>query len=192
MYFLTGWTYLAYVAFPVVRILTGAQPLATASADQFLLHFAPYFGFALLAVAVSGAGAYTFSAFALQSASFWIHVHASLLAALRRPGRFVVTPKQGAAGPQPRAVWPALAVIAALIAVAAYGLARDRSPATINNVAFALLHVAVLATGVRAALLPARAHRPADEAPPERWPAEEARPARRPAHAVEPRASEAA
>jgi cellulose synthase (UDP-forming) len=152
MYFLTGWTFLAYMAFPVVRILTGEQPLGAASADQFVLHFAPYFGFALLAVALSGAGAYTFGAFALQAASFWIHIHASLLALLRRPGSFVVTPKRGARTRQPRAVLPGLMMIAVLMGAAAYGLARDRDPATLNNVAFALLHVCVLVGGVRPAL----------------------------------------
>jgi hypothetical protein len=33
-------------------------------------------------------------------------------------------------------------------------LARDRSPATLNNVAFALFHVVVLAHGVVTAVLP--------------------------------------
>ncbi len=59
-----------------------------------------------------GSGAYTFRAFALQSASFWIHVHASVLALLRRPGSFKVTPKRGADGRQPRAMLPALAAAA--------------------------------------------------------------------------------
>ena len=74
------------MSFPVIRILTGAQPLAGAAADQFLLHFAPYFGLGAVTVAVAGPGAYTFRAFALQTASFWIHVHASIMAVLRRPG----------------------------------------------------------------------------------------------------------
>ncbi len=56
MYFLSGWTLLVYMTFPVVRILTGAQPIASASADQFLLHFVPYFAVALGAVAVAGGG----------------------------------------------------------------------------------------------------------------------------------------
>ena len=74
-------------AFPVVRLLTGAQPLAATTADQFLAHFAPYFGLALLAVTVLGGGAYTFKAFALQAASFWIHVQSTVLALLRPPRR---------------------------------------------------------------------------------------------------------
>jgi cellulose synthase (UDP-forming) len=101
---------------------------------------------------VSGAGAYTFSAFALQAASFWIHIHASLLALLRRPGRFVVTPKQGSARRQPGAVAPGLLLLLVLVGTAAYGLSRDRTPATLNNVAFALLHMSVLTAGVRPAL----------------------------------------
>jgi len=53
-YFLTGWTVLLYMCLPVVRILTGDQPVAGADADQFFTHFAPYFGLALLMVAVAG------------------------------------------------------------------------------------------------------------------------------------------
>jgi cellulose synthase (UDP-forming) len=152
LYFLSGWTLLIYMSFPVIRLLTGAQPIAEGTADQFLIHFAPYFVTALITVAVAGAGAYTFAAFALAAASFWIHVQASIRALLRRAGRFVVTPKRGAAKRQPRAAAPTLLAIAALIAVSAYGLVRDRSPATLNNVAFALLHVSVLSSGAWYAL----------------------------------------
>jgi len=151
-YFLTGWTVLAYMTFPVVRILTGAQPLAAPAADQFLLHFAPYFGMALSMVAMMGAGAYTFRAFALQSASFWIHVHASLKALLRRPGSFKVTPKRGADGRQPRAMLPALTAAAVLLIAAVAGLLRHHDPSTMNNVAFALVHLTVLSFGVAPAL----------------------------------------
>ena len=151
-YFLSGWTVLVYMSFPVVRLLTGAQPLAATSADQFLAHFAPYFGLSLVAVTALGGGAYTFRAFALQAASFWIHVQSTVLTLLGRRGGFVVTPKEGAHGRQPRAVAPALAAIAALTAVAAFGLLRDRDPATLNNVAFAVLHIAVLSAGVMPAL----------------------------------------
>jgi cellulose synthase (UDP-forming) len=151
-YFLTGWTVLAYMTFPVVRILTGAQPLAAPAADQFLLHFAPYFGMALSMVAMMGAGGYTFRAFALQSASFWIHVHASLKALLRRPGSFKVTPKRGADGRQPRAMLPALAAAGVLLTVAVAGLLRHHDPSTMNNAAFALVHLTVLSFGVAPAL----------------------------------------
>jgi cellulose synthase (UDP-forming) len=151
-FFLTGWTVLVYMTFPVVRILTGAQPLAAASADQFLAHFAPYFGFALMAVTVLGGGAYTFKAFALQTASFWIHVQSTLFVLLGRRGRFVVTPKEGAHRRQPSAMAPALAAACALAAAAAYGLLRDRSPATLNNAAFAAMHVCVLLAGIGPAL----------------------------------------
>jgi cellulose synthase (UDP-forming) len=163
-YFLTGWTVLAYMTFPVVRILTGEQPLAAAASDQFLLHFAPYFGMALSMVAMMGAGAYTFRAFALQSASFWIHVHASVLALLRRPGSFKVTPKRGADGRQPRAMLPALVAAGTLLFVAVLGLANRHDPSTLNNVAFALVHLTVLSFGVAPALRAAR--RPAAVAAP--------------------------
>jgi cellulose synthase (UDP-forming) len=137
---------------PIVRILTGEQPLAAASADQFLLHFAPYFGGALLTVAVAGAGSYTFGGFALAVANFWVHVLATLMTILRRRGRFVVTPKRGELRRQPGAAAPALMAVAALLGVAFYGLSRGHTPATLNNVAFAGLHVFVLMSGVWPAL----------------------------------------
>jgi cellulose synthase (UDP-forming) len=152
MFFLSGWSILVYMLLPVVRILTGAQPLASATADQFLLHFAPYYLVSLLTVSVAGAGVYTFGAFALTASSFWLHIHATVVTLLRRPGRFVVTPKQGRAGRQPRAVLPALLAIAILVSSAIVGLLRGRSPATLNNIAFVALHVSVLLTGTSAAL----------------------------------------
>ncbi|HEX8977246.1 MAG TPA: glycosyltransferase, partial [Solirubrobacteraceae bacterium] len=153
MYFLSGWTVLLYMSFPIIRIFTGAQPLAGASADQFLLHFAPYFCCCLLTVALAGSGAYTWRGFALAAASFWIHIRASVLAMLRRRGRFVVTPKSGTDAPQPTSVWPALVMLGALIGTVAFGLARQRTPSALNNVSFAALHVTVLAAGVWPALV---------------------------------------
>jgi cellulose synthase (UDP-forming) len=152
MYFLSGWTLLVYMSFPVVRILTGAQPIAAGSADQFLVHFLPYFAVALGAVALAGAGAYTFGAFALAASSFWIHVQATFRTLLRRPGGFIVTPKQGESARQPRAVLPALVTVAVLTGVAVYGIVKDRSPSTLNNVAFATLHISVLLAGAWPAL----------------------------------------
>jgi cellulose synthase (UDP-forming) len=155
-YFLWGWTLLVYMSLPIIRILTGIQPIAAASSSDFLAHFAPYFGVALASVALAGRGTYTFAAFALASASFWVHVQASLRALLRRPARFVVTPKEGNTGPQPRAVLPALAMVAVLLGAAAYGLAGSQSPGTLNNAAFATLHSAVLLSGAAPALIGTR------------------------------------
>jgi cellulose synthase (UDP-forming) len=156
MYFLSGWTVLVYMTMPVMRILVGAQPLGGATADQFLIHFAPYFGLALYAVAVAGGGAYTFGGFALASASWWIHVQATILTVLGRRGRFVVTPKEGELVRQPRAVAPSLVALAVLVASSAVGLARGLSPSVLNNVAFATLHITVLSVGVWPALVPRR------------------------------------
>lgn len=151
-FFLTGWTFLVYMAMPVLRLLIGAQPIAAEGADQFLLAFLPYFGLALAALAATGGGAYGFNAYSLLFASWWVHVSATLAVLRGRPGRFVVTPKGGAASRQPRAVLPALVCIAVLLATAAYGLSRNTSPATINNVAFIALHVTVLWAGAAPAL----------------------------------------
>ncbi len=162
-FWLTGWTLLIYMTFPVVRILTGAQPVTVASVDQFLVHWAPYFATGLVTVSLASGGAYTFGAFALQSANFWVHIVASLLTLLRRKGSFAVTPKEGATGRQIKPIRLPLAACAILGGVAVYGLARDQSPATVNNVAFALVHITVLFSGMWPALRGSRAQ-PAAEA----------------------------
>jgi cellulose synthase/poly-beta-1,6-N-acetylglucosamine synthase-like glycosyltransferase len=156
MFFLTGWTYLVYLSLPVVRIFTGAQPLASATANQFVIHFAPYFCASLLAVAVAGNGSFSFAAFALMEASFWIHVQSAIVTILRGRGDFTVTPKRGKSGHQLATVFPALLAISVLAAAAIYGLAESRSPGTLNNVAFAGLHLFVLVTGIWPAVIGAR------------------------------------
>jgi cellulose synthase (UDP-forming) len=156
-YFLSGWAVMVYLALPVIRITTGAQPLAGTAADGFLMAFAPYFALAIATVASVGAGSYTFAAYSLATSTFWIHVHATYASVRSRPSRFVVTPKQGRSVRQWRPVAPTLAVIAVLLVTAGFGLARGRDPATLNNVAFLVLHVCVLSHGVATALVPALA-----------------------------------
>jgi cellulose synthase (UDP-forming) len=157
LYFLSGWTVLIYMSFPVVRLLGGGQPLGGIDAPEFLLHFVPYFAVALTIAAVAGAGSYTFAAFALSAANFWIHVLSTIYTVLRRKGSFVVTPKKGAAARQPGAVMPALAAVGALVAASIYGLIHNPDAATINNVSFAAVHVSILMTGCWAALQKPRA-----------------------------------
>lgn len=57
-FWLTGWTVLIYLSFPIVRILTGEQPVKVASADQFLVHWVPYFAGSLSIVALAARGTY--------------------------------------------------------------------------------------------------------------------------------------
>jgi cellulose synthase (UDP-forming) len=81
-----------------------------------------------------------------------VQIGATISVITGRKGRFVVTPKKGSARRQPRAVLPSLVLMAILVAVALWGLVQSQSPATLNNVSFALLHVSVLVAGVGPAL----------------------------------------
>jgi cellulose synthase (UDP-forming) len=157
LYFLSGWTVLIYMSFPVVRLLGGGQPIGHIDAPTFLLHFVPYYAIALTMAAVAGAGSYTFAAFTLSAANFWIHILSTIYTVLRKSGSFVVTPKKGADARQPGAVMPALVAVGILVAVSIYGLARNPDAATINNVSFAAVHVSILMTGCWAALQKPRA-----------------------------------
>jgi cellulose synthase (UDP-forming) len=140
------------MSFPAITILTGDQPIAGIDAPEFLLHFVPYYACALTIAALAGAGAYTWAAFALAAANFWIHALATIYTVLRRSGSFVVTPKKGAAARQPRAVMPALAAVGVLFAVALFGLLRERDASTFNNISFAAFHIVVLLSGCWPAL----------------------------------------
>jgi cellulose synthase (UDP-forming) len=153
LWFTTGLTALVYLSLPVIRLLTGLQPVAGASADRFLLYFGPYFGLALATLAVVGAGTYAWRAYALAFATWWIHAGSVLSVLLGRRGSFVVTPKRASGRRELRPALPTLLTIGVLVAVAFLGLARDRSPATLNNVAFAVLHAVVLSSGIRPALV---------------------------------------
>jgi cellulose synthase (UDP-forming) len=156
LYFLSGWTMAAYMAMPVLRLLGGIQPVAATDADAFLTHFAPYFLASLGTVAIASGGEYTFSAFALSAASFGVHLRSTLLTLLGRRARFVVTPKHGGSGRQLRPIGAALVSGGALLLAITWGLSTDPSPSTINNVAYAGIHVAVLAAGTWPALVGVR------------------------------------
>ena len=149
MYWLTGWTLLVYMLFPGIRIIAGVQPVHVVSPNEFLVYWGPYFATSMITVALAGRGRYTYWAFALMSVSFWIHLLATVLTLLRRKGSFAVTPKQAVTGVQLRPIVAPLLAVAALAGVIVYGLATDQSPATVTNVAFALVHVVVLASGLR-------------------------------------------
>jgi cellulose synthase (UDP-forming) len=157
LYFLSGWTVLIYMSFPVVRLLGGGQPIGHIDAPTFLLHFVPYYAVALTMAAVAGAGSYTFAAFALSAANFWIHILSTIYTVLRKSGSFVVTPKKGAEARQPAAVMPALVAVGVLAAACIYGLVTNPDAATINNVSFAAVHISILMSGCWAALQKPRA-----------------------------------
>ena len=160
-YFLSGWTVMFYMSMPVLRLLFGIQPIGAVGTDDFILHFAPYFAASLTTVAVASGGAFTFQAFALSSATFGVHVRSLGRVVFRRKGRFVVTPKHGSAGRQLRPVGFTIVYGSALIVAMLVGLIRDPSPSTFNNVAYAGLHLVVLACGAWPALVGHKAMRPA-------------------------------
>lgn len=160
-YFLSGFTVMLYMTLPIARLLFGVQPIGAVGTDEFILHFGPYFAASLATVAVASGGAFTFSAFALNSATFWVHVRSLFRVVLRKKGKFVVTPKHGTAGRQLKPIRVTLGFAAALLVSILVGLVRDPSPSTFNNVAYAGLHLIVLMCGAWPALVNKKADEPA-------------------------------
>lgn len=151
-YFLSGWTVLVYMSLPVLRIFGQGQPIHSGSANEFLVHFVPYFASCVLTVSVASEGAYSFSAYSLAAANFGVHLRATCRVVLRRRGTFVVTPKHGVDGRQVRPILPGLLALTVLLAAVAYALASDPSPSALTNVAFASIHITILSTGMWSAL----------------------------------------
>lgn len=156
-YFLTGWTTAVYLSMPIAYLFFGVQPLDPVGVQTFLLAFTPYIVLSLATVASLGVGSYTFAAYSLAVSTFWIHLGATARVFVRGQGRFVVTPKRGSSRRQWRPALPTLVVIAALIAATAVGLARSIDAGTLNNAAFAMMHVAILTSGVAVAIVPSLA-----------------------------------
>ena len=106
-YFLSGWTLVVYMSLAGGADRSSARSRwPPATADQFLLHFAPYYCGALATVAMAGVRHLHLRRVRAGAGSFWIHVQATFSAMLRRAAGFVVTPKEGTRARQPRAVLP--------------------------------------------------------------------------------------
>jgi cellulose synthase (UDP-forming) len=152
LFFLTGWTILLYVSLPAVRIFTGAQPFNGSTSSQMLLYFAPYYAISLVAVAAAGGGSYTFDAYCLFIANFWIQIVATVYVVTGTKLAWVVTSKEGSAGREPGSVIPAIVVVAFLGLTVVFGFVDGFNSSIANNMAFALLYAVVIVVGMWPAL----------------------------------------
>ena len=160
-YFLSGWTVLIYMSFPVIR-LHRRRP-----ADR--RHHRARVPVALRAVLRRRADD------GRARRRRLVHVRrlrarrrelldpllSTIYTVLRKEGSFVVTPKKGAGARQPAAVMPALVVVGdPRRSRASTGCCANRDAATINNVCFAAVHVSILLTGCWPALAKPRVDEP--------------------------------
>jgi cellulose synthase (UDP-forming) len=152
MFFLTGWTILLYLSLPVIFVTTGARPFTGTTSSDMLLYFAPYYFVSLIIVAVAGGGSYTFEAYCLYIANFWIQVLATVYVLTGSNMTWVVTTKQSSQKREPGSVLPALVTLGVLVLTAIYGIAGGLSSALANNLAFAGLYGAVILFGIWPAL----------------------------------------
>ena len=157
LFFLTGWTILLYLSLPVIYIFTGAQPFNASTSTEMLLYFAPYYIISLIAVAAAGGGSYTFEAYCLYIANFWIQIAATIYVLTGSKMTWVVTAKQSSQRREPGSVVPALIAIGILVVTAVYGIAHGLTSAVANNLAFAGMYAAVMLIGIWPALTAAPA-----------------------------------
>jgi cellulose synthase (UDP-forming) len=162
-FFLTGWTILLYVSLPAIRILTGAQPFNGSTSSEMLLYFAPYYAISLVAVAAAGGGSYTFEAYCLFIANFWIQIVATVYVVTGTKLAWVVTSKEKHQGREPGSVIPALVVVVFLGLTVVLGFVDGFNSSVANNMAFALLYAVVITVGMWPALSGGRA----EPAPPD-------------------------
>jgi cellulose synthase (UDP-forming) len=151
-FFLTGWTILLYLSLPVIFIFTGAQPFNGSTSTEMLLYFAPYYIISLIIVAAAGGGSYTFEAYCLYIANFWIQIAAAIYVITGSKMVWVVTAKQSSQRREPGSVFPALVILGILAVTAVYGIATGFTPAVANNLAFAAMYAAILLFGIWPAL----------------------------------------
>ncbi len=152
LFFLSGWTILLYLSLPSIFIFTGAQPFSSSTSSQMLLYFAPYYIISLVIVAVAGGGSYTFEAYCLYIANFWIHIAATIYVLTGSKMIWVVTAKQSSQRREPGSVVPALVAVGILAVTAVYGIASGFTSAVANNLTFAAMYVAVILFGIWPAL----------------------------------------
>ncbi len=157
LFFLTGWTILLYLSLPVIFIFTGVQPFSGSTSSQMLLYFAPYYFISLIVVAAAGGGSYTFEAYCLYIANFWIQIAATVFVVTGSNMTWVVTAKQSSQQREPGSVVPALVTVGVLAVTAVYGIASGLTSAVANNLAFAAMYAAVMLFGIWPALASAPA-----------------------------------
>jgi cellulose synthase (UDP-forming) len=151
-FWLSGWTILIYLSLPVIFIFTGAQPFSGSTASEMLLYFAPFFAINLIVVATAGGNSYTFDAFCVYVANFWVHIAASVYVLTGAKMKWVVTSKQSAKGREPGSVVPGLIYLGVFVVTAAYGIATGFTPAVADNLAFAAIYAVVILVGIWPAL----------------------------------------
>ena len=148
-FFLTGWTILFYLSLPVIFIFTGAQPFNGTTGTEMLAYFAPYYAISLIVVAAAGGGSYTFQAYCLYIANFWIQIAAAIYVLTGSKMVWVVTAKQSTKQREPGSVVPALTLLGILAVTALYGMATiGLTPAVLNNLSFAAMYAVILLVGI--------------------------------------------
>lgn len=152
LFYLSGWTILLYLSLPVVFVFTGAQPFNGSTSTEMLLYFAPYFIISLAIVALAGGGSYTFDAYCLYIANFWIHIAATVYVLTGSKMVWVVTAKQSSRRREPGSVVPALMALGVLTVTAVYGIASGFTSAVANNLSFAAVYATVMLIGIWPAL----------------------------------------
>lgn len=165
-FYLSGAVILADLSLPLFFFYFGLIPVQVAGMLLATL-FLPYMFVTLYVIQRTSNFTFTFQSLAFSMGAFAIHLSALLAALTGMRSAFVISQKRAAQGRYLRLVSLHIAYLVLVYVGVVFAFARDGVTASlINNVAWALLNVAILVPFIRAAL-PARVSEPAPERAPE-------------------------
>ena len=120
------------------------MPINSLAADQFIIHFLPYYVVSMLYVSFASGGSSGTRGLFFTLGSFPIHIRATIAVLLRRKMSFSVTPKQRVEGLHLNVFWPNLLVLIMLIGACVHAFMQGLTPETSTGIAFAVVNMVVV------------------------------------------------
>lgn len=166
-FFLSGAVVIMNAVLPLIYFFTGAVPLIM-SGMLLAAVFLPYMFVTLYVLQRSSNFTFTFPSLAFSIAAFNIHLRALFAAATMRKSSFQITSKTGLSGNHLRLVsWHIAYIVLAYFGVIVAFMREGFTASLVNNLAWALINIAIFAPFIRAAL-PERETSPEPEPKPKR------------------------
>ncbi|MDQ3089598.1 MAG: glycosyltransferase [bacterium] len=151
-FFLSGIIVLMNVLLPIVYLFTGQTPILI-SGMLLALIFLPYIFLTIYNLSLTSNFLFTFNALSFAMSGFWIHIKALLAAISGEKSGFSVTSKTALEGNFPELIRPHLIYMGLVVLGIPFAIYREGfSPSFVNNLAWALVNIAIFIPFMRAAM----------------------------------------